>query len=66
MKKSVSKSSVSAAVELQRSMPYIGTWNSDNILKVVPRKNLCQMMHQCLVLGVKVALYCCASETGIF
>lgn len=50
---------------LQHSISYIGTWNSEKILQFLPWENLFQMMHQCLVLAVKVALYFCASETGV-
>lgn len=45
--------------------PYVGAWNSAQILRVVPSDHLGQILHQCYVLGVNVAVYACASETGL-
>lgn len=47
-----------------RSSLYVGSWASADVTRVVPYVHLRQMLHQMLVVGVKVGLYGCASEMG--
>lgn len=45
--------------------PYVGAWNSAQILRAFLSNYLEQTLHQCYVLGVNVAVYECASEIGL-
>lgn len=45
--------------------PYVVAWNSAQILRVVLSNYLGHILHQCYVLGVKEAVFACASATSL-
>lgn len=48
-----------------KDVPDVGVSGFDTIKTVVPTDHQCQLLQQCIILGVKVAVYVCRSETGV-
>lgn len=48
-----------------RKDPYIGNWEDPEIQKLIPNEHLCQVLNQCYVINVNIALYVCACETDV-
>lgn len=65
VKSHVTDKRLSSVTHLARVQPYIGVSNDEIIRFVVPWEHMMQMVHQCYVMNLTVALYVCASETGI-
>lgn len=65
IKTRLSDASVNEVTQFIRSTPYVYNWNAQQLRPVVPNDHLCQLLDQCFILHVNMALYVCASETAI-